>query len=284
MTEKPRESLAAARRVLALARDTHKALRHVARYLEQKLSSGAVISDEDERWVLTWHLALCTLGKDVAGDAIKTANAGSLRVARMLNRCLFEYGCRAHHYHYDPSKAAEDGLQANAMGRKIMRPTRNLKGDMTDAQFRAFQVYMDAGSFEVKFPRVHVMMENMLKNFGLSSRDVKQFMGWLDVEYTLGSGLIHGSQLAIWEVFTQPRSGMMRHTKTPHFKKGAELLRATCCMLILIAAVTWHCKRDLGVDPLVERLRALIEQRGKTDIFKHDALLSLFRLPDTHVE
>lgn len=233
----------------------------------------AKISD-DEQFVRTWHLTLLTLAQEVS-EAVLACVATSTRASRMLNRSLLEYASRAHSYHRAPDRAAFDGLQAQNMARKLMHPARDVKGDMTDSQFKAFQRYMDSGSLEVQFPRVHEMMKDMLRNFGLTNSDMRKFMRWLDSEYTIASGLVHGSQAAILDCFVEGEMGIERLQRSSHFDGNAEIRRAALALMCLVSAMEMHYNETFGVGKLAEKFHRIGRHKGTTSIWKHDALESL---------
>lgn len=252
------------------ARRVRQRLRSVIEWLERDF--GPI--SEDEKSVKTWHLTLGTLAYDVARSAIESAESSSRRVARILNRSLLEYACRAHHYHRKPSQATSDIELAENMARKVMYPTRAFKGDMSDSQFAAFRAMMNAGDTDVPFPAVHIMMKNTLRNFGLKSGKIKQLMTWLDLEYTLGSALVHGSQMSIYDVIKP--TGFDRNEVTQSFTQDAELMRTTNCLILFISAVEMHDNQDFGGRLSVDELQTLIDRKAKTTIWQHDALISLF--------
>lgn len=229
---------------------------------------------DDEQYVRMWHLTLLTLAHEVS-EALITCVTTSTRAARMLNRSLLEYATRAHTYHRAPDRAACDGLQAQNMSRKIMHPTRDVKGDMTDAQFKVFQHYMNSGSLEVQFPRVHEMMKDMLRNFGLSNSETRKFTRWLDSEYTIASGLVHGSQAAILDCFVKGSAGVERLQRSSHFDEKAETRRATLALMCLVSAMEMHYNKAFGVRTLADKYHRTGRHKGPTSIWKHDTLESL---------
>lgn len=252
-------------------KQVHVAIENAASWLERDQPELS----ENEQFVRTWHLTLLTVAADIAPTAVSAASNESTRAARILNRSLLEYGCRAHHYHRAPDKAAVDGLFAQNMGRKIMHPTRDIKGKMSDEQFTGFKSFMNSGDRDVPFPAVQAMMKDALRNFGLNGSTTRKVMRWLDVEYTIGSGIIHGSQAAILDSFIKAPSGIERLAKTPHFTAKDEISRTILALLFLLAAVEMHYNMDFTARMLVSDFHQQFDDDSTTTIWRHDALKSV---------
>jgi hypothetical protein len=240
------------------------------------LERPALAITDMEKSVRTWHLTLATMAAEISGDALTLAQADRLRTTRMLNRSLLEYACRAHYYHRAPEKAAEDTSFAENMFRKLMHPRRDVRGDLTEKEFKDFRRRMSVGNRQISYPIVQNMMRDMLVNFGLKSDRVREYLKWLDVEYTIGSGLIHGSQVAVFDAFiAKDATTYERCESSRHFNKSTEIARTAYCLFVLVAAFEMHYKEDFGIKALVARYSGLLLDRNSTTIWQHDALQSL---------
>ena len=112
----------------------------------------------------------------------------------MLNRSLTEYAFRAHQYRCEPRRAEEDMAQAPAMARKLMLPTRNIMGHMTPDEHAEFEgLFSDAGPAKVTLGRIRDLMIATLTSLAIGPKAFDEYLEWLQVAYTLGSGLLHGN-------------------------------------------------------------------------------------------
>ena len=175
--------------LVAVGKQARDALADAIAWLEQIPATN----DQEQHCVVTWHLALATLAQDISESALDLARTGSLRAARMLNRCLSEYAFRAHYYVELPHQATQDTSKVQNIARKIMLPAKDFQGDMSDEKYTDFKAFLSAGDAECKFPQVQKMMHATLSSMKVNKNRDK-FMERLEVEYTIGSGYIHGSQ------------------------------------------------------------------------------------------
>ena len=233
--------------------------------------------DEERGFVYTWHLTLTTIAWDVSEAAINLGSSGSVRAARMLNRSLSEYAFRAHRYGRSPQSALRDGSKASAMARKVMLPTKTIRGGMSDSQYAAFKAYLEAGPTQVTFEKLRKTMCATVEAFTVSGQAFDKFLQWFEVEYTLGSGLIHGSIVAILDVFRKGTGTRVeRGERSLHFKREDELARTITCLIVLIAAVEFYHDADFGGRQLVKALdEQFFGEKRFVSVWQHNALLPL---------
>jgi hypothetical protein len=258
---------------LTFGLDTRKALLNIIQWLET-LEPG---NDESRGYVFLWHVALATIAWDVSEAALELGANGSVRAARMLNRSLVEYAFRAHRYGQSPTTAMKHGMQAAAMARQIMLPTKQIRGQMSDEQHAAFQKYLEAGPSHVTFGKVRKLMSATISMLGIKQHDFDQVMRWLEVEYTLGSGLIHGSLVTVLDVFRKGvGSRAERSDRSLHFRREDELIRTSTALLVLIAAIELYQKANLGGPALVESLsETFFREQSFITVWQHNTLLSM---------
>jgi hypothetical protein len=233
--------------------------------------------DEQRGFVYTWHLTLTTVAWDISEAALNLGLSGSVRAARMLNRSLAEYAFRAHRYGRSPQSASRDGSKASAMARKVMLPTKAIRGEMTDSQYSAFRAYLEAGPTQVTFEKLRKLMCATVEAFAVRGRAFDEFLQWFEVEYTLGSGLIHGSIVAILDVFRKGANKQVeRGERSLHFKREDELARTITCLIVLIAAVEFYHDADFGGRQLVKSLdEQFFGEKRFVSVWQHNALLPL---------
>jgi hypothetical protein len=106
------------------------------------------LMEEADKHLVMWQIALLTGAWDVSSAAVMLVSSNELRSARILDRTLSEYGFRLHQYTRKRERAVEDGEQFSNFIRHIMRPTSELRADMTDAEFKAFRSFISSGSAE----------------------------------------------------------------------------------------------------------------------------------------
>jgi hypothetical protein len=253
---------------------TRGVLRELINWLEALENPQA---DDERGFVYTWQLTLATIAWDVSEAALTLGSTGSIRAARMLNRSLAEYAFRAHRYGRSPRSALKDGSMAAATARKVMLPTKKIRGEMMDAQYAAFKEYLEAGPTQVTFQKVRKLMTATLHAFGVQQKTFDVFLQWFEVEYTLGSGLIHGSIIAILDSFRKGSDRRIeRGERSLHFQRDDELVRTISCLVVLIAAVEFYHGTDFGGRQLVKELEEqFFHKRRSVTVWQHNALLPL---------
>jgi hypothetical protein len=260
---------------VSLGQDTRQLLPEIIKSLEAHMKAE---TSEQLKFVLLWQLTLATTAWDVSEAAIMIGSQGSVRAARLLNRCLSEYAYRTHQYSSSPKRAEKDGLQARAMARKLMEPAAsNLKRTMSDAEYAAFKAYLDAAPPALSFTKLRKMMNATLTRMGVKDTSREEFLAWLEVEYTLGSGMVHGSQVALLDTFRKAENGSFeRGERSPHFQRQDELIRTAASLILLIAAIELYHGEDFGGRALVQRMEhEFFGEHRLVTVWQHDALLPL---------
>jgi hypothetical protein len=256
---------------IAFAHKARDAACRTAAWLET-----APTESEQANLVRTWHMALMTLTIDISESAVGAGGEGSTRAARLLNRSLFEYAIRAHHYTRKPSAAEKDGLAIANMARQIMSPAREIEGDMTPDQYKQFKTFMEQGDVDVPFPKIKKMLSSTLVNMRVPEPHHADYRRWMEMEYSLGSGIVHGSQAAVLDVFRKGNDGIERFERSPHFERHSELTRTAACVILCIAAVEQFNDRDFGAADLVAEMEdRFFASERKVTVWEHDALLPL---------
>lgn len=247
------ESESAIKARVNLAEEARSVLAAVATPLQDCMVAE---TSEQRKYVLLWQLTLATVAWDVSESAIAIGATGSVRAARLLNRCLTEYAYRCHQYSTSPQRAEKDGAQATAMARKLMTPARqSLQQTMAVEEFAAFKAYLEDGSNEVVFTKLRKMMNATLSRMGVSDTSREEYLAWMEVEYTIGSGMVHGSQVAVLDTFRKGTVGSLeRGERSLHFQRTDELTRTAASLILLIAAIELYHNDDFGGRNLVHRM------------------------------
>ncbi len=259
---------------LAFGEEARETLRSIGERLETGIDAEP---DDQRKSVHVWHLVLTTVAYDVSEAALSLGAHGSVRAARMLNRSLTEYAFRAHRYRCGPGRAEEDAAQASAMARKLMLPTRNVMGHMTPDEHAKFTAYLDAGPSKIALGRIRELLVATLTSLNVGPETFGEYLEWLQVEYTLGSGLLHGDMVALLDVFRKGNENRAeRGERSLHFTRQDELIRTVTALILLIAAIELFNGADLGGREMVKRLEARFfgKQRHIT-VWQHNALLPL---------
>lgn len=169
------------------------------------------------------------------------------------------------------------GMQAAAMARQIMLPAKQIRGQMSDEQHAAFQNYLEAGPSHVTFGKVRKLMSATISTLGIKQHAFDEFMRWLEMEYTLGSGLIHGSLVTVLDVFRKGSGTRTeRSDRSLHFRREDELIRTSTTLLVLIAAIELYHKANLGGPELVKTLgETFFREQSLFTVWQHNTLLSM---------
>jgi hypothetical protein len=258
-----------------LGQDARDLLRGISPSVEGRMGDEA---DEQLKFVLVWQLTLATTAWDVSEAALMLGSEGSVRAARLLNRCLTEYAYRAHQYSTSPKKAERDGIQAGAMARKLMTPAaKSLQHTMSEKEYAAFKAYLDAGPPALSFTKLRKMMNATVTGMGVRDRSREDCLAWLEVEYTIGSGMVHGSQVALLDAFRKGSgSSVERGERSLHFQRYDELIRTSASLILLIAAIELYHREDFGGRALVQRMESeFFGENRRVTVWQHDALLPL---------
>jgi hypothetical protein len=215
-------------------------------WLQEKQTAD---NEERVKYLLMWQLALVTAAWDVSGSAIRLAMESELRAARILNRSIFEYGLRLHHYAHEPEDAVQHGAEALNYLRHVMRPTGSDAGDMSKKRFKEFRTFLTSGSAELSYPQIHRMMKNMLRTFGFEAAgDIKRGVKRLEAEYAVSSAIAHGSQGLIFDVFRKDDSPSIHHLRSPWFSTEESLLRTMSSLLLCLTGLEIHFSLSMGTD------------------------------------
>jgi hypothetical protein len=259
---------------LAFGEEVRNMLRVIGERLEAVIDAEP---DDQRKSVHVWHLVLTTMAYDVSEAALSLGAQGSVRAARMLNRSLTEYAFRAHQYRCEPGQAEEDMAQAPAMARKLMLPTRNIMGHMTPDEHAKFKAYLDAGPSKVTLGRIRDLMIATLTSLAVGPKTFDEYVEWLQVEYTLGSGLLHGDMVGLLDVFRKGEENRAeRGERSLHFVRQDELIRTITALILLIAAIELFNDADLGGRQMVKRLDAgFFGKQRHITVWQHNALLPL---------
>jgi hypothetical protein len=167
-----------------------------------------------------WQIALTTAAWDIAASAISLAIEGELRAARILNRSIFEYGIRLHHYCHEPGDAEGQGSDAIKYLRHVMRAVADAQDDLPPKRAKEFRRFLSEDSAEFRYGQVHMMMRNTLRSFGFSSSgDLKRGVKRLESEYAVSSGVAHGSQGLIFDVFRKSGDFLSREVAVVHERR-----------------------------------------------------------------
>ncbi len=227
---------------------------------------------------MLWQVALLTAAWDIGDSALQLASRYELRAARIVDRSLVEYGYRLHHYARKPDEAVEDGKQFENYLRHIMRPTGNLQGDFSDTKFKRFRRFISSGSAEVTYPQVHRMMESTLKNLGVSKGgDRKREMRRLEAEYAISSGVAHGSQGLIADVFRLNEETRHHHFKSAQFDSLHMVVRIITNLILCLTAVEIAYRQSKGSDMLLRSLELMVdgEAEQSVTVYTENRLITL---------
>jgi hypothetical protein len=225
---------------------------------------------EDEKFLMLWQVALLTAAWDIGDSALQLASRDELRAARTLDRSLVEYGYRLHYYARKPEKAVEDGEQFGNYLRHIMRPTGSLQGNFSDKKFKEFRNFISSGSAEVTYPQIHRMMESTLKNLGVSKNgDLRREMRRLEAEYAISSGIAHGSQGLIADVFRLNEETRHHHFKSAQFDSLHMVVRVITNLILCLTAVEISYKQSKGADMLLRSLELMVHGEAEQSVTVH---------------
>lgn len=238
------------------------------------LSKHPLFPTDAEKLHWMWDCVLVTVALDLSEGATQLSYSGSLRAARSLNRSLLEYSARIHHYARHPDRAAVDGALALNMVRRIMGPVASINDPRLDDVRRLVQ----SGSHDVPFPNVQIMIRSMLKNYNLTSSGTRHFGRWLETEYSLGSGIIHGSQILFLDVFsshsTDLPGGLISH-RSRFLERLDEMLRTITCNIAMLYALEIRYREFFGSNDLIFEVKKIHDGSSETTVGRHNALLSL---------
>jgi len=229
-------------------------------------------TDDERLRVWTWHTALCTLTWDVGEAALSIAHSGPLRAARTLNRSLFEYAIRAHHYTRKPTAAAIDVGNTEALVRRTVRA--QAAHGATGPAIAFFQSFFGAGSTKATHPNTREMIKDLVANVTTDPARANALVDQLDDEYSLSTAFAHGSQAVFLDVFYGPENQIYPRTRS--LTRNDELLRAMMCMVAILAAFEITYEADFGRGALVNALRALGPFDPVTTIARQNGLRQLF--------
>lgn len=206
---------------------------------------------EEQRAVYMWTVALLTSAWDVSNAATQCCLSNDMRAARILDRSLSEYAYGLYFYCRYPDKALESGLQYEIYLRKILKPTGQLQGDMTDEEFASLQSFISSGATRITYESTRKIREAAVSRFVVDQKDVDSILNSLDSEYAVSSGYAHGSQGILGDVFRNVDGTAGYHPHSTWFSKERLLVRiATHLVLTLVAAGS--------VDPAGMLMRSLV--------------------------
>jgi hypothetical protein len=190
-----------------------------------------------EKSILMWRVALLTAVWDVSEGAISMCGSSQYRAARILDRSLSEYAYRLHYYMRHPERAEMDAEQYRNYLRKILKPTQDVRGDMTDDKFESLQVFLAEGGTAVRYETTRAMREDALQNLGMTEKFIPKFLDHLDVEYAVSSGIAHGSQGLLGDVFRKTEDDSGYHERSAWFRSSNLAIRIGCHLILALIGV-----------------------------------------------
>ena len=117
------------------------------------------------------------------------------------------------------------------------------------------------------------MLTAMVTTFIPDAVKREPYIEFLDAEYAMGSGYVHGSQTSFFDVFDHQDA--LLHPRTRVLHRKAEVLRCINSMLSLLVGIEKHYSRDIGVREHVASLRSLGPYETVTSMGTHDTLMVL---------
>lgn len=238
----------------------------------QRLRLLPTQSTEQAKCVWMWHTALTTLTWDVSELALYAAiESSSLRGARSLNRQLLEYAARVHLYITQPALAEVHVGEATNMLRRVMKPAA--ASGAADPGLQDVRALMQSGTTKASQPKVREMIEAMVATFVTDPAKRGPFVEFLDAEYALGNGYVHGSQTSFFDLF-DGNTGQL-HPRTRVLYRRAEVVRGINCMIVLLAGLEKQYGWNLASREFIGALRVLGPYDEVTSIGVHDALIAL---------
>jgi hypothetical protein len=227
---------------------------------------------ELEKSVWMWHTSLTTLAWDVSELAISAAlDSSTLRGARSTNRMLLEYAARVHLYIASPGLAREHVNESSNMLRRVMKPVAGTPADAPGVE--AVKVFVESGTTKASQPRTREMMAAMVATFVADPSKREPFIDFLDAEYAMGSGYVHGSQSSFFDIFDGSKN--LLHPRTRVLHRKSEVLRCINCILALLVGIESHYKVNFGVQDHVAALKNLGPYEDATSMGTHDTLMLL---------
>lgn len=224
-------------------------------------------TDERDVDLWMWHAALTTLAWDISDVAITVAaESSSLRAARALNRILVEYAARVHLYLNYPHLAELHLDQAPNMLRRVMKPAA--ANPKNDPNLDAVKALVQSGTTKAKQPTSREMFTALVETFIGDPAERDPYIEFLEAEYALGSAYVHGSQVTFFDL----ADGNTVHARTRVLHRQAELMRCATAMLVLLAGLERHHKRDFGVEGHVSAVKGLGPFSRVTSVGTHDTL------------
>lgn len=251
-----------------VAKGTRASLQTAMRYLIEL----PTFSTEKQKAVWMWHTSLTTIAWDVSDLALSASlDSASLRGARALNRMLLEYAARVHLYIVDPDLAEIHINEAANMLRRVMKPVA--ADDSSDPGLAEVRELMKSGSTKAKQPSTREMLAAMVATFIPDESKREPYLEFLDAEYALGNGYVHGSQSSFFDIFDAKENLLHQRTRVLHRK--AEVIRCINCMLALLVGLEKYYAKDFGVAEHLLALKGLGPYEALTSIGTHDTLMAL---------
>jgi hypothetical protein len=227
---------------------------------------------EQQKAVWMWHTALTTLAWDIGDIAIAAAmESSSLRGARTLNRMQLEYAARVHLYIADPALAETHMNEAVNMLRRVMKPVAAKPS--TEPGIDAVKALVEAGTTKANQPKTRDMLAAMVATFIADPTKREPYVEFLDAEYAIGNGYVHGSQSSFFDIFDGKEGTLHPRSRVLH--RRAEVLRCTNCMLALLVGLEKQYGQEFGVSDHVAALRSLGPYDAITSMGTHDTLMAL---------
>jgi hypothetical protein len=187
-----------------------------------------------EKSTLMWKVALLTAAWDVSEGAVSLCDTNQHRAARILDRSLSEYAYRLHHYMRRPEQAETDAEQYRNYLRKILKPTRDVRDDLTDDEFEKLQAFLTEGGTAVKYETMRAMMGDALRNLGMVEKLIPKSLDELEVEYAVSSGVAHGSQGLLGDVFRKTEDDSGYHERSAWFRSSNVAIRIGCHLILAL--------------------------------------------------
>ena len=257
------------KRLIAVALDARNTL-HDA--LDRLRAFPDFEAGSDAHYVWFWDLALCALSWDVAEAAIGICVAGPLRAGRALNRSLFEYALRAHYYAANPAAAKADAETTENLVRRAMKATVAHGGGGSAIAF--FKKFFDAGTTNAAHPKTRDMIKALVTNLVDDPKSAIAYVDRLDDEYSLSTAFAHGSQAVFLDLIDGATGNV--HPRTRSLTRDDELLRATTCVIAMLAAFEVTYDDDFGRNTLIGQLLAIGPFNNVTTLARQNALRPLF--------
>ena len=162
--------------------------------------------------------------------------------------------------------------EAANMLRRVMKAAA--AGPATDPGLDQVKALVQSGMTKANQPKTREMFVALVASFIADPTKRDPYVDFLDAEYALGSGYVHGSQSSFFDLFDGSDGKLHPRTRVLHRK--AEVLRCATCMLALLAGLEKRYGQDFGVGDHVAALRSLGPYDKVTSMGTHDTLMALF--------